>query len=138
MKKILFLIILPVLFAQFSAFAQAAPPANINCPPTELDCQQGLEGGGAVASVFGDTDPRDPRFIIADIIYVVLGLLGTIFIVILIYAGIKYMTSLGNEEQISSAKGQIVSAVIGLAIILSAYGITFFVTKAILNATGSY
>ena len=69
------------------------------------------------------------------IIRVFLELLGTIFMVIIIYAGFKWMTAGGNEEQIGDAKKLIKNGVIGLAIIVCAYAITLFVTNALLQAT---
>ena len=71
----------------------------------------------------------DIRVIIAQIIRVALGFLGIIFLVIVLYAGFQWMTSGGNEQKIASAKGLMINGVIGLAIILSAYGITSFIMR---------
>jgi len=70
---------------------------------------------------------QDIRFTVAMIIQVVLGLLGTIALVIILYAGFKWMTAGGNEEGIKSAQKILTAAVIGLVIILTAYSITRFV-----------
>ena len=78
-----------------------------------------------------------PAIIISLIIKVLLGFLGIIFIVLLIYAGFKWLTSAGNEEQISAAKKTIVTAIIGLTIVLAAYIITVFVLDKIIEATTS-
>jgi hypothetical protein len=140
MKKIVILLALPLFLLNLSAatFVPAASAQSGN--PADINNQQGFENGsGAISHAFGQTGiPADPRAIIANIIVVVLGLLGTIFMVLLIVAGFKYMTSMGNEEQTSSAKDQIVSAVIGLAIILAAYALTSFITSCVVGATGSY
>ncbi len=71
----------------------------------------------------------DIRVIIAQIIRVALSFLGIIFLVIVLYAGFQWMISGGNEQKIASAKGLLINGVIGLAIILSAYGITLFVMR---------
>lgn len=71
----------------------------------------------------------DIRVIIANIIRAALGLLGIICLVLMLYAGYLWMTSGGNEEQIGSAKRILTNAVIGLAIILSAYTIVLFVMR---------
>jgi len=71
----------------------------------------------------------DIRVIIARIINVALGLLGIILVSIIIYGGYLYMTSGGNEEQIGKAKKILKNAVIGLAIILSAWAIVLFVMR---------
>ena len=80
---------------------------------------------------------QDIRFTIARIINISLSLLGIIVVVIIIYAGFEWMTAGGSEDKVSSAKQRIAYAVIGLAIILSAYAITNFVVKNLSQATGS-
>lgn len=82
--------------------------------------------------------PVDPRLIVAQIIYVALGLLGTIFIVLTVYAGFLWMTAGGNEDNISKAKKILMASVIGLLIILVSYSITWFVFNAITGATSSF
>lgn len=77
----------------------------------------------------------DIRIIIANIIKVALGLIGIVLVCLLIYAGYLWMTAGGNEEQITQAKSVIRNAVIGLAIILSAYSIVAFVMN-MLGVTG--
>lgn len=57
----------------------------------------------------------------------VLAMVGTIFLVLTIYAGILWMTAAGNEEQVAKAKSIITATVIGLFITMSAYAITSFV-----------
>lgn len=69
----------------------------------------------------------DIRLIIANIIRVALGLVGIIMVGLGLYAGFLWMTAGGNEEQITQAKSVLRNAVIGLAIILSAYSIVSFV-----------
>ena len=90
----------------------------------------GLEYGAATG--LGQTDPRA---VAANIINIALGLLGIISVVIIVYAGFKWMTSMGNEEAIKSAKSTLIAATIGLVIILSAYIIANFVILNIYEAT---
>lgn len=66
---------------------------------------------------------------VATVIKTALALVGTVFLVLTIYAGILWMTAAGNEEQVTKAMGMIKASVIGLVIIMSAYAITFFVTS---------
>lgn len=77
----------------------------------------------------------DVRQTAARIINVALGFLGIIAVVIVLVGGFKYMISGGNEEKTSEAKNLIVSGIIGLAIILSAWAITSFVIGQLLTAT---
>ncbi|OGY51723.1 MAG: hypothetical protein A3J59_03580 [Candidatus Buchananbacteria bacterium RIFCSPHIGHO2_02_FULL_56_16] len=93
------------------------------------------------ANVYGQDRNDDPQVIlaqgIADIIKLVLSILGIILIVLIIYAGFLWMTAAGNEDKISKAKKTIAAAVIGLAIVLSAYLITAFVITQLIEATGA-
>ena len=57
----------------------------------------------------------------------VIGFTGTIFFVLVVYAGLKWMTAAGNEESVAKAKKILTAAVIGLIIVMSAYAITKFI-----------
>lgn len=79
----------------------------------------------------------DVRQTVARLINVALGFLGIIAVIIVLLGGFKYMLSGGNEEKTSEARKLIVSGIIGLAIILSAWAITSFVVSQLLEATSS-
>ena len=92
----------------------------------------GLEYGNAIG-----LSATDPRIIISRIIQIFLGFLGIIAIGLIIYGGFLWMTAVGNEERIDQAKRTLVSAIIGLVIILSAFGIATFILNQFLAATGA-
>ncbi|MDD3285718.1 MAG: pilin [Patescibacteria group bacterium] len=71
---------------------------------------------------------------IAQIITVILSLVGVVFLGFAIYAGIVWMTAQGNEEKVSKAKEILTESIIGIIIVLAAYAISYFVLKA---TTGS-
>ena len=56
-----------------------------------------------------------------------LSFIGVLFFILMVYGGFLWMTAQGNEEQIGKAKNLIISAVIGIIIVMSAYAITAFV-----------
>lgn len=93
-----------------------------------------LHGGteGEVQNAIG-LSADDPRIVVARIIRVFLGFLGIIAVVLVMYAGWLWMTSEGNEEQIQRAKRTLVNALIGLAIILSAFAIVTFILNRFLG-----
>src|SRR3989338_5454942 len=74
--------------------------------------------GGALGNLDKAVKPtglsNDLAGSIGTIIKAVLGLVGTIFLVLTIYAGILWMTAAGKEEQIEKAKNIIRATVIGL------------------------
>jgi len=71
---------------------------------------------------------------IANIVRIILGFLGILTVLLILYAGFLWMTSQGNEEQIGKAKGMISAAVIGLVLILAAYSIASFVVNNLSTA----
>ena len=79
--------------------------------------------------------PADVRTIIFRIINIILELLGVILVLLILYAGFLWMTAAGSEEKITKARKIITSAVVGLAIILSAYAITQFVASRLIAVT---
>ena len=81
---------------------------------------------------FSESDPRD---VIARVIKIVLGFLGTIAVVLIIVAGFQWMTAAGNEDKVGKAKKIMTAAVIGLVIVLMAYALSTFVINAIIGAT---
>jgi len=85
----------------------------------------------------GALSSTDPRIIVGRIIQWALSFLGVIAISLTMYAGFLWMTSGGDEEKISQAKKILTNAVIGLVIILSAWGITTFILTRLLAATGA-
>jgi hypothetical protein len=66
---------------------------------------------------------------VGQIIGSLLAFIGVIFFILVIYAGFKWMISSGNEKAVGEAKSLLISAVIGLIIVLSAYSITAFVGR---------
>jgi hypothetical protein len=74
---------------------------------------------------------------IGTVIKGLLSLVGTIFLILTIYAGILWMTAQGDEGKIDKAKDIIRASIIGLVITLSAYAITYFVTNKLSGAAGS-
>lgn len=103
-----------------------ALPASAQGISAEMGKQLNAAAGSSGA---GFQTPTDPRTIIANIIRIVLGLLGTVFLCLTLYAGYLWMTAAGNDEQVSTAKNLLTQATIGLAIILAANGIVYFLAK---------
>jgi len=71
----------------------------------------------------------DIPILIGRIIRIFLGFAGLMMVVLIIYGGILWTSSAGDEEKIKKAKGLISNAVIGLAIIIFSYAIAVFVVE---------
>ena len=81
---------------------------------------------------------RDPRLIIASIVQIGLGFLGTLAVLLILYGGWLWMTAAGDDSKIDRAKDLIKNAVIGLLIILSSFAIATFVLRALIASTGAF
>ncbi len=57
----------------------------------------------------------------------VLSLVGIVFFALMVYGGATWMISAGNQEKEKKAIGTIVSAIVGIVIVLSAYVLVSFV-----------
>lgn len=68
-----------------------------------------------------------------SIIGIVLSFVGVIFLLLMIYAGLNWMTAQGSQEKVGKSKDLMTNAIIGLIIVLAAYAITSFVGDAIIK-----
>lgn len=67
----------------------------------------------------------------ANVIKNIMFLVNTIFFIFMIYAGVMWLTSSGNESKIEKAKSIIVWCVIGMAVTLGSYSITLFMLNKV-------
>ncbi len=115
MKKLL--IILSMLFTLLPGVSLAA--GNLN---------NALGNLGTTGAKAGTTQ-GDVGSVLGTLINGALTLVGTIFFILMVYAGYLWMTARGEEAIIDKAKDIIRASIIGLVVILSAYAITVFVTS---------
>lgn len=122
--KSLLLIIVLGLSLNLASFALAAAG----------DATETLQGLDAAASKVGayskQTGSTDARTIILDrvggFVGLALSFVGIVFLILIIWAGIQWMTAQGNSSQVDKAKDLMINAVIGLIIVSAAYSITIF------------
>ncbi len=67
----------------------------------------------------------------------ILSFIGVIFMLLIIYGGIMWMTSRGNDQQVEKSRDLIVQAVIGLVIVLASYAITAFIGEQLTGANST-
>jgi hypothetical protein len=92
----------------------------------------GLSATGGAAGLGNSS--TDLPVIIGRIIGAALGLLGAVFVILVIYSGFTWMTAQGSEEKIKQAKKILSGAVIGIVLTFSAYAITTFITGSLANS----
>jgi hypothetical protein len=87
-----------------------------------------LENSGSIVESAGVNaglaNAADLPTIVGKSISVLLGVLGLLFVVYVVYAGFLYLTAQGEETNVKKAKKMLSQAVIGMIIVVSAYAIT--------------
>jgi hypothetical protein len=84
----------------------------------------------------GDSDSvmeteRDAGEVIGGIINVLLGIIGVVLVALIVYGGVVYATSMGNEERVGMAKKVLTYSFIGVLIIASSFAISIYVVPAL-------
>jgi hypothetical protein len=74
--------------------------------------------------------------IVGNVISLVLGFLGIVLLIMLLYAGFLWMTSGGDTKGVQAAKTMITNAVAGIIIVAVSYAITAFVLGQLATIAG--
>ncbi len=106
------------------------------CEGNDAKCSADCDPLGQCAFEKGtDLTSADARTIVARLINIVLGLLGTVAVVIILIGGFKWMTAAGDDTKTGEARKLMAAGIIGMAIVLAAYSIASFVIKGLTQAT---
>ena len=103
-----FLIILFVVFC-FISFVEIADAAQLTNPLWKVT----------------------PQVLIGKVINAILGMVGSIALLMFVYGGFLWLTAGGNPEQIKKGKDVLVWASIGLVVIFTSYALVHFIIKAL-------
>ncbi len=100
--------------------------------PASADIVTNIEGNLTATGLqqLGDEGANLPKTI-GNVVGVLLGLLGVVFVLIVIYAGFMWMMAQGDETKITKARKTIIQGVVAIVIIFMAYAITSFVIAQI-------
>lgn len=97
------------------------------CPGSaSIQCCVG--GGAGIPNPLGTTNINT---FAARIISYVLGLVGTISLLLFVYGGLIWMTSAGNQNAVKKGRDILVWAVIGMAVVFTAYILVKFVMQGV-------
>jgi len=127
-----------LILVLISLMSVALMPSLVLAQDLEDAIKANLEPIEDVYDPIDDVRPGTLQEILAKLIRRALIFLGVLMILLIVYGGFTWMTAAGNDENITKAKKIITAAIIGLAIILTAYAITVFVFDVLLEATGTY
>lgn len=129
-------------YGNWSCPAGFAPQVNTLDPntPTDDTCTcVNMFGGDDVKAVGQTTGLQNTTLpnIIGNIVKAVLGLFGVGATVIIVYAGVKWMTSQGDTSKIDEAKKLMMAGAIGMLIVIAGYAITtFLINNILMKAVG--
>jgi hypothetical protein len=74
--------------------------------------------------------------LLGTVISSVLGVIGSLALVMFIYGGITWMLSAGNQEQVTKGKNILIWATVGIVIIFTAYALVRFVLATVIGTAG--
>lgn len=73
----------------------------------------------------------DLKTVVTNLLNTVMGLVGLVAVIVVVYGGILLATSGGDEDKSKSGKNYITYGIIGLVVIILAYSIINFVVSTI-------
>lgn len=148
--KINFTIVLIIAFLfPTTLSAQPPDPCDPSIGPLPPECNAtGNTGGGSTGNSGGRTGnntsstvtlqnpigENDPRVILGNILRVVLGLVGSIALVVFVFGGLTWMTSAGNSDRVTQGRDTLIWAAIGLIVIFASYTLVAFILQTITGA----
>ena len=127
MKKIILSII-----ALAGVFSMAFAPVNTFAANTDhiaTRCNQAQDDTEKAALGCGDN--RTVPDIAQNIVNVVLTIVGILCVIMIVFAGQRYITANGDPTQITKSKTMIIYSIAGLIVSLLAFAITNFVIASI-------
>lgn len=77
---------------------------------------------------------KNPVDSVISIINLLISFLGIGALIIILIGGFKWMTSMGNQDSIKKAKSLLIAGIIGLVIILAAWGLARFIVMRLSNS----
>jgi hypothetical protein len=117
-----------ILFLLLFGFIGGVNADNLSNWGSKLEEVAGLDAAGYNTST-------SITEIVGNVIRTILSLLGVIFLILMIYGGFIWMSARGNESEVERAQGIIRAAIIGLAIVLASYAISYFVVESLSSET---
>lgn len=124
------LLVLLIPLATSSGVFAANIEDSVKCGANTLSITKTID-----CEKLGDEGTDKANKLIAKIINILSIIVGIIAVIMIIYAGFKYITSGGNQENVKAAKNILIYAIIGLVIVALAQIIVQFVLKEATQAT---
>jgi Zn-dependent protease with chaperone function len=129
-KTFSFLIIIISLIFVFTAFNSVMAQDKENQAGAETT-DESVKLDNPLAGADGEEGVTEPQVIVGRIIDIILGMVGSLALLMFVYGGIVWMTSSGSPEKVKKGKNILVWSILGLAIIFFSYAMVKFVIVGI-------
>lgn len=124
LATIMMTVALSLLFFVEPTFAQESKIFNAWSTGSNLETQSGLSSS-------------EPAAVVLNVVYWVVTLLGVIFFMLMLYAGLRWMTAAGNPEHVTKAKETLRSSILGLLITMGSAAIGNYVVTQTASLSGN-
>lgn len=125
-KQALSLFLLSFIFGIFFVLPVFAAQGDVNPPATNKPVT-----GKQLYNPLGATDVQT---MIGRAINGVMGVVGSLALLMFVYGGLLWMTSGGSQDRVKKGKDIILWSSIGMAVIFGAYALTKFIITALTNS----
>src|SRR3989344_1206281 len=128
MNKVL-IILLVALMAIFALPAFSTSNASLCGSLT-------FPGGQTISGPVDNCNLNTPAGLISAFLPAILGIAGFLTVIFIVISGIQFILSSGNPEAAAGARGRLMFALVGFALIVLAFAILQIVNKLFLGPTG--
>ncbi|MFH1744618.1 MAG: pilin [bacterium] len=129
MKKIIAIFIF--IFILFSSVNICNVQAQTSQTPSEINKENSSSATANKTALRNPLGSTDIPTLIGKVINSLLGIVGSIALLMFIYGGVVWMTASGNSQSVEKGRNIIMWAVIGLIVIFSSYGLVKFIIEGI-------
>lgn len=105
-------------------FSMASPSLAANYQLNEFASKAGYSLSGTKASLESS---------VQLVINAVLSLTGILFLILAVYAGVRWMTAQGNSDDVTKAQDTLQAAIIGMVVVSISYAVTTLVFNSLQN-----
>jgi len=119
------------IFIIFSLVLLAGQALSVGFLPAyasePVKIRSGLDTAADVPGLKPTAGVTDIPSLIGKIVGIALQFVSLLFLIIIVYAGIRWMTASGDTKKVQEARNWMINAAIGLAITLTAYQVVSYV-----------
>ena len=137
-EKIISMVLGLILFFSMTP-ALAGAAASVDCSSQNLTASEAIQCGECGAAGQNKCSPEPPSTldsIIKNILQILSIVVGLAAVIMVIIAGLKYITSGGDAEKVKGAKNTLIYALIGLVVVAFAQIIVHFVLTQVSKPGG--